>query len=192
MKINYLPLFLFSAIYYPGGCDVAVGAHYCNPCEPIEHGRVRSVAYVKKDFAFTDPTDATEWEAGVAAGDIIIIAEVIGSSNGGAPVEAPGYGDQSTKITGYDFEVVYKDPNFAQNADFYNAMKYSRNFKIAYRTENFTQISTNAVSVVPSAPITENLSDEVVWNVTVKFTQGDIPTPIATPAGIFTCFAYSA
>lgn len=181
-----------SSVYYPAGCETEVGEHYCNPCDAIEHGRVRSIAFIKKSFVFEDPTDPTEWEAGVASGDIIIIPEVLGSFNGGEPVESTGYGDQATKITGYNFELPFKDPSYANNADFYNGLKRSRNYKVAYRTENYTHISDNAVTVIPKSPVGEDLTSEVVWDVLVKFSQGDIPTPTLTPPGIFECFAYEA
>jgi hypothetical protein len=179
-------------IYYPTGCDTEVGNHYCNECADIEHGRVRSVAFIKKDFAFSDQTDPTEWETGVANGDIIIIPEVLGSFDGGSPVESTGYGDQQSKITGYNFVLTYKDPNYKENADFYNALKNSRNYKVAWRTETLTHVSDNTVSVIPKQPVTENLTDEVVWDVEVKFSQGNLAEPFATPAGIFACFDYEA
>lgn len=179
-----------SSIYYPVGCDTTIPDHFCDPCEPTEHGRVRSVAFVKSDFAFVDPTNPNEWTVGIQNKDIIIIPEVLGSFDGGAPVESPGYGDQQSKISGYNFSLLFKDPNYKDNADFYNALKYSRAYRVAYRTENFVHISEAAVSVIPKNPVQEDLTTEVVWDVEVKFSQGDLPVPYDTPAGIFTCFDY--
>lgn len=158
----------------------------------MEHARVRSIGFIKDSFAFVDPTDPTEWQAGIASKDIIIIAEVLGQFDGGQPVEGSGYGDQQSKLTGYNFELGFKDPNYKNNADFYNAIKNSRNYKVAYRTETQTHISDNNVSVIPRNPVTENLTDEVVWDVLVKFSQADLPEPFDTPANIFQCFDYSA
>lgn len=178
-------------VYYPSGCDAEVVNHYCNPCDEIEHGRVRSVAFIKSDFEFTDPTNPTEWTAGIASKDIIIIPEVNGSFDGGSEVEAPGYGDQQTKLVGYNFQLTYNDPNYKNNADFYNALKRSRNYKLAYRTETQTHITDNNVSVIPKNPVAEDLTSEVVWNVIVKWSQGDLPVPYDTPTGIFTCYDYT-
>lgn len=183
---------MLSAIYYPGGCAASQPAHFCSDCSEAEHGRVRSIAFIAKDFTITDPSDPTEWAAGVAAGKIIIIPAVIGSYNGGDPVTGTGYGDVAEKLNGYNFELTFKDPNYAENADFYNALKNSRNYRVAFRSENLTHMSDKAVSVIPKNPITDNLNDEVVWDVTVKFQQSDLPTPFDTPEGIFdTCFDYS-
>jgi hypothetical protein len=180
-----------SSVYYPAGCEAIVPPHYCNPCDTTENGRVRSVAFIKNTVAFTDPANPVEWETAIGNGDIIVIPEVSGTFNGGDPVTAAGYGDQAEKITGYNFELVFKDPSYVNNADFYNAIKRSRNYLIAYRTSTQTHISTNAVTVIPRAPVTETLTDEVTYEVTVRFSQGDLPVPVATPPGIFQCFDYT-
>lgn len=181
-----------ATVYYPTGCAEAIPDHYCNPCEAMEHARVRSVAFIKDSFSFVDPTDPTEWQTGIENRDIIVISEVLGQFDGGQAVEGPGYGDQQSKLTGFNFELAYKDPNYKNNADFYNAIKNSRNFKVAFRTETQTHISENNVSVIPRNPVSENLTDEVVWDVLVKFSQADLPEPTDTPANIFQCFDYEA
>lgn len=178
------------SVYYPAGCEVAIGDHYCNDCDEIEHGKVRSVAFVKKTFSFEDPSDPTEWEEGIQSKDIIIIPKVLGSFNGGEPVTGPGYGDQAERTTGYNFELTYKDPSYAYNSDFYNGIKRSNIYKVAYRTENYIHISDNTVSVTPKAPVGEEVTSDVVYDVLVKFSQGDLPKPVLTPPGIFECFAY--
>jgi hypothetical protein len=173
------------SIYYPEGCEASVPDHICDPCAVPEHGRVRSVAFIKSSFSFTDPTDPNEWITGIDNRDIIVIPEVLGSFDGGAPVESPGYGDQSTKITGYNFSLLFKDPNYRENAAFFNGIKNARNYKVAWRTETQTHISDNTVSVVPKQPVTEDLASEVVWDVEVKFAQADLAEPFDTPVGIF-------
>ena len=178
-------------VYYPAGCTAEVPDHYCNPCDALEHGRVRSVAFIDSAFDFVDPSDPTEWQAGIAAKSIIVIPATNGSFDGGSEVETPGYGDQQTKLTGYSFVLTYNDPNYKLNADFYNLLKRSRNYKIAFRTETLTHLSVNTVTVIPKNPVAEDLTSEVVWNVAVKWSEGDLPVPYDTPAGIFECFDYT-
>jgi hypothetical protein len=191
MKQSFLNMLMYFDIYYPSGCDVAVPDHECDPCEVIEHARVRSVAFVKKDFVFIDPTSPTEWRAGILAKDIIIIPEVLGSYNGGDPQEGTGYGDQASRFTGYQNELNFKDPNYGNNAPFYNALKYSREYKLAWRTETKTHISDNPVSILPKNPVTETLTDEVVYDVTARWNSSDMSEPFDTPVGIFDrCFDY--
>lgn len=177
-------------VYYPQGCAATVGDHYCNPCDTPEHGRVRAVAFIANDFAFANPSNPTEWKTGIGLKKIIIIPATNGSFDGGSEVEGPGYGDQVSKLTGYNFQLTYDDPNYKNNADFYNALKRSSNYYAAYKTE--TQIHfTSTVSVVPKNPVTANIPDEVVWAVLVKWSNGDLPIPFDQPTGIFTCFDYN-
>jgi hypothetical protein len=178
-------------VYYPSGCEAEIGDHYCNPCDEPEGGRVRGIAFIASDFAFTDPSSTTEWRNGILAKQIIIIPETNGTFDGGAEVEGPGYGDQATKLTGYNFSLTYNDPNYKLNADFYNALKRSRNWKLAYKTESLVHLTQNTVSVVPKNPVTDDISSEVVWNVLVKWSEGDLPIPYDEPASIFTCFDYT-
>ena len=178
-------------IYYPSGCATAIPNHYCNPCETPEHGRVRSVAYIASDFEFTDPSDPSEWQAGILAKKIILIPEVNGSFDGGSEVETPGYGDQQTKLVGYNFQLTYNDPNYKLNADFYNALKLSRNYRLVYRTETQVHLTQNTVQAIPKNPVAEDLTSEVGWNVLVKWSEGVLPIPYDMPAGIFNCFDYT-
>lgn len=179
------------SVYYPSGCVASVPNHYCNSCETPEHGRVRSIAYIASDFEFSDPSDPTEWQQGIADKKIIIIPEVNGNFDGGSEVETPGYGDQQTRLTGYNFQLTYNDPNYKFNADFYNEIKKSRNYRLAYRTETLVHLTQNTVQPIPKNPVTDDLASEVVWNVLVKWTEGDLPIPYDVPSGIFDCFDYT-
>lgn len=177
------------AIYYPSGCDELVPAHLCDPCEDTEKARVSGVAYIKTSIDFADPSDPTEWQTAINNKDIIIIPQVLGSFDGGAEVEAPGYGRQATKVTGYNFSLNFKDPNYKLNGPFYNAIKNSRQYKIGFVTETQGHLSVNPVSVIPKNPITESLTDDVVWDVTNKWQDSDLVQPFDLPPGIFDeCF----
>lgn len=178
-------------IYYPSGCGSTVPDHYCNPCDTMENGRVRSVAFIADDFTFVDPTNRTEWITGIAAKKIIIIPKTNGSFDGGSEVESPGYGDQVTKLVGYNFQVTYNDPNYRLNADFYNGIKNSTSYRFAYRTSTQTHIVAVTVQAIPKNPVAEDITSEVVWNVLVKWADDDLPIPYNTPTGIFECFDYT-
>jgi hypothetical protein len=177
--------------YYPTGCSTDVANHICNPCEDREHGRIRSIALIKDTFTFVDPTNPVEWEAGILTKDIRIIAETNGSFDGGSPKEGAGYGNSSSTLLGYDFNLKYKDPNYKDNCAFYNSVKNSRVWKIAYRTENLTHMSTNPAIIIPRNTVADDLTSEVVWDVEVKWSDKDLPCPFATPEGVFTCFLQS-
>lgn len=173
------------SVYYPTGCDDLVPAHVCDPCEAIEQGRVRSVAFIKNTFDFVDPSNPVEWRAGFLAGDIIIIPQTKGTFDGGSEVESPGYGDQATRLTGYNFQAQYQDPNYKNNCTFYNTLKNSRAYKFAYRTQTQIHITTTTVQVIPKNPVQEDTTSEVVWDVLVKWSGNDLPCPYDVPETIF-------
>jgi len=174
-------------IYYPS-CETPIPQHICTPCDTHEHARVRGVAFIKKAFAFVDPSSATEWQDGVASGDIIIIPQTNGSFDGGTPQEGPGYGDSVSTYIGSDFVLQFKDPLYSENCSFYNALKKSRNYKIAYLTETKVHISGKPVVVLPKAPIADDINGIVEWDVTAKWRESEIPCPYDIPEGIFDCF----
>lgn len=178
-------------VYYPTGCDAEIGNHYCNDCEPAEGGRIRSVAFIADDFEFIDPTSASEWQAGILAKKILIIPKTNGTFDGGSEVEAPGYGDQSTMLTGYNFTLTYNDPNYKYNADFYNSLKRSIGYRLAFRTQRLIHLTDSTVSVVPKNPVQDDPATRVVWAVTAKWQDSNLPVPYDAPAGIFECYDYT-
>jgi hypothetical protein len=181
------------AVYYPAGCDVLVPDHVCDPCEAREKGRVSSVAYVRNSYVFTDPTDPTEWQTGINSGDIQVIPQVNGSFDGGAEVETPGYGRQSTTLTGFNYSLTYKDPDYKTNGVFYNALKNSRDYRFAFVTETQAHLTDAAVTAIPKNPIADDPTSEVVWEVTVKWASGDLLEPFDVPPGIFDrCFSVAS
>jgi hypothetical protein len=114
---------------------------------------------------------------------------VNGTYDGGTPVEAPGYGDLENTISGYRHVVQYKDPNFKQNAEFYNAIKRSRSWVPAIRLETQTLLFEKPATIIPKAPVTEDLNSDVVFDVELRISQPDIPVPFDTPPDIFIPFA---
>jgi hypothetical protein len=77
------------------------------------------------------------------------------------------------------------------NCDFYTAIQRSNEYHFAYVTETQVHITENTVTILPKAPITDSLTDMVLWEVEVKFQQYATPCPNDKPNGIFTCFTLS-
>lgn len=176
------------SVYYPTSCDEETPNHFCDLCADDEHGRVRSVALIKKDFEFVDPSNAQEWLDGINSGDIIIIPETNGSFDGGTPKEGPGYGDTLSTYLGSDFVLQFKDPNYKQNCVFYNAINKSRRYKVAYRTESLIHISDKTAFINAKPGVLDDLTSTVVWDVTTKWASSNIPCAYEMPDGVFTCF----
>lgn len=172
-------------------CDEDIIAPICNPClDDVEQGGVRSIAFIHKDIIgsiTTDPTDTNAWLQGIQDGKIFVIPETQGSFDGGSPVEGPGYGHVASRIVGYDFSLPYKDPAYKDNCAFYNSIKGSTKWHVAYATESLTRISGKPVVIIPKSPIQEDLNSEVVWDVEVKWKEKNQPCPFETPDGVFTC-----
>ena len=180
------------SVYYPGAsCESEVPEHVCNPCAEFEKGRVRAAAFIHKDYVATvkaAPDDTVAWQTGIESGLIRIIPEISGTSNGGEKVSGAGYGDVREKVTGRNFTVSYKDPNYDGNCNFYTELEKSRAWYFAYKTETFLHISEKAVSIFANNPVTENLEDDVTWMIEVTWFQKSPICPVDTPDDIFDCF----
>lgn len=190
MKLSFLPLLQMTYnIYDP--CDTSIEDPVCDPCnDDIELGRVRGVCYIHESYYATlaaDPENATLWATGAAQGLIKVIPKTSGTFDGGAPVEVAGYGDSESKIIGFKFQLSYKDPSLKRNTPFYNTIKNSGNYHVAFRTESLTRISEKPCTVIPKSPVEEDMTSQAVWNVDVKFNQKDQPVPFDTPADVFKC-----
>lgn len=181
--------------YYSASCDEDIIGHNCDPCADSEFGRVRSVAFIHKDFVFAngDLSNASEWVRGVNEGKIIVIPATNGEVPEGSPVNEPqGYGDAPAGIIGYTYTANYFDPNLKGNFEFYKALLKSKKYKAAFRTSSLTHITPVPVSVDAQAPIANDLNAKVEWNVKVHF-QTNINEPfliaVETPEGVFEdCF----
>ena len=179
------------AVYYPSGCDENIPSHDCNVCN-VELGRVRSVAFINKQYYPTliaDPEDASLWAAGFASGDIFIYPETQGEFDGGTPNVGQGYGDTEETLNSYTFNLMAKDPNYVGNRNHWNGIKGSRNFHVAFRSETVLRISDVPVGVIPTNPISNDLKSEVVWDFACKWTSANFPTEYTTPDGVFQCVA---
>lgn len=181
-------------IYY-GGCAEDQPDHIVDPCgTEREHGRVRSVAFIHDSYLATllaSPDNPTTWQTGILDKLIWILPQTAGTYDGGTPVYAPGYGDQKEVLAGYDHVVTYRDPDFKGNASFYNAIKQSRQWYLAINTETQTQIFESSATIAPKAPVQDDLTSEVVWEVEVRISQPDFPEPFDTPPGIFEAFNFN-
>lgn len=180
-------------VYY-ASCAEKLPDHIANSCaDSMEHGRVRSVAFVHisyLDDLIVDPEDEALWVAGITEKMIIIIPETTGTYDGGTPVDGPGYGDLETSLAGYRHVVTYKDPNFKANCEFYNVIKHSRSWVPAIRLETQTLLFDKPAVIIPKAPVTEDLNADVVFDVELRISQPDLPCPFNTPPDVFIPFAY--
>lgn len=180
------------SVYYPSdsGCGTGgvVPTYSCNPCPAYEYGRIRSAAFIKISYLgalLIDPTNPTIWTTGVDNLDIIPIWQTQGSYDGGTTSELAGFGDSEFVNGGTSHILNFKDPNYLENCDFYNQIKYSSEYTVAFRTSSAVHIAQAPVNITPKNPVADDLKSNVVWDVTVKWQYADSPCPFTTPAGIF-------
>jgi len=176
--------------YYPTTCD-DLPNHSCDPCEGREFGRVRSAGFIASDFTFVDPTNPTEWQTGIASGEIIIAPFTNGEIAEPSVKTGPGYGDMVEEVLSQDQSGFFNDPNFVSNNKngFYQAMVGRRNMLFFFRTSSQTYITDVPVTVMPGYKVDNDLTSNIVWNVKVKWQSLNQPTAFNTPDGIFDqCF----
>ena len=188
------------SIYYPtsscGGGSIP--DYYCNPCldsSVIEYGRIRSIALIKNTYINTvlaNPTSSSVWSTGVNAANIIVIYQTQGSYDGGTTAELTGFGDSITYNGNTTHTLVYKDPFAADNCDFYNAIRSSTDYTIAFRTSTKVWFAETPVTFTPKNAVADDLGSAMAWEVTCKWTNSNSPCGYDTPAGIFDeCYIHS-
>ena len=176
------------SVYYPAsncGGTGSIPTYSCNPCPEYEYSRIRSVAFVKNTWSFTDPSDSTEWDAALTAGAAIVIWATSGSYDGSTIDELVGFGDAETQNGGATHVLTYKDPNSTTNCDFYNAIKQSSDYTVWFRTSSKIWGAGAPVTITPKLPVSDNLKDVLTYEVTVKWQNASLPCPYDTPDGIF-------
>jgi hypothetical protein len=163
----------------------------CDNCgEETELGGVRSGAFILKAglaAILANPTTLGVWTTAKTAGNLFIIPNARGTFDGGTPVEGEGYGDQKTRVTGYDYVAVLKDPVYKTNRDFWNSIKGRKDLYFVFRTETQLHIAEATCSVAPKNPVQEDISTAVVWEVEIKWSQKALMTPLDVPTTLFDC-----
>lgn len=176
------------SVSYLTGC-VEVPAYVKDCCPVPENGRVRAVAFVRKDFAFAndDLSDATEWERGITEGKIIIVPDVRGSIPAATFNEEDGYGDRESDISSLTFELTFFDRNYGANCATYNALMKNGNYRVAYATENYVHLSDLPAVIMPAQVIPESNKEKARYEVKARFTQYGMVCPQDRPADVFDC-----
>lgn len=177
---------------YYAECEDLVSPHYCDAAcgDSTEKARIRRGAWMR-DTAYAtimaDPTDAQLWTDAITAGDVIVLPQLTGTFDGGAPKYGPGYGDLKEKFLGSDFTAVIKDPVYKENWAHYKSLAGKSNWHFVYITESQLHVSGKAVNVAPKNPITENVDDDVVWEAEIKWFEKFTPAPHDAPLSVFVC-----
>jgi hypothetical protein len=188
------------SIYYPSSScgGGSIPDYYCNPCldsSVIEYGRVRSIALIKNTYINTllaNPTSSAVWSTGINNADIIVIYQTQGSYDGGTTSELTGFGDSVTYNGNTTHILTYKDPFAADNCDFYNAIRNSTDYTIAFRTSTKTWFAEEPVTFTPKNAVADDIASAMAWEVQCKWQNSDSPCGYTTPVGIFdNCYIHA-
>ncbi len=152
-----------------------------------EPGRITAVAYIRCDFEFTDPTDPTEWQAGIDAGQIKIIKDVRGAKPKGTQTTMDGFGLQRTNTVGDERTATYQHENVEGNEAFYNVLNFDSAHKFAYvPAGNKLWLGDTAIANVDADHVVDEALDSIiVWDVAVDWSSNAVHTAYDLPAGIF-------
>lgn len=183
------------SIYYPGTelCGSATVGYTMNCCPTKELARVRHIAWISDAVPLSfDPTDEAEWNQYIESGDIFVIADTRGSTDGGTWTESDGFGDTVTELEGFTEVVSYTDRNYISNTANYNAVAASKNYRVAFFTETKGWISDKPATFKPKRPINGDAKQAVYGEVEVSYTQKLQPIPFTYPQSIFKCFVVTA
>jgi len=134
-----------------------------------------------------DPETDAVWDAAITAGKVIILPNLRGTYDGGAPVTTPGYGRVKDKTTGYNFTANITDPVYAANYDFYASLAGTSSYHFVFLTETQGHLTQVPVNVAPKNPVTDNLDDEVTWQSDITWSAKFAPKPFLAPQAIFQC-----
>lgn len=178
------------AYYLPTGtCGGGAQPDYtCGACVNTEHGRIRSIAIIKKSYTATvmaAPSVNSTWTTGLSSGNLWQIPFVQGTYDGGSTTEVAGFGNQATANGNTTHTLTYKDPNYFDNADFYNAIRSSSEYTIAYVTENYVHFSETVVTFTPKNPVADDINSVVTWEVQCKWTNPNSPVAYTKPSSFF-------
>lgn len=169
--------------------------HVCDPCNR-ELGRVRGVVIFDGSFdieslitklkSANDSEAATAFEEAVSSGKAHLFPETTGTFDGGAAQTGDGYGDEENRLLGYQYTLNYKDPSFAGNTEFWERAE-SSHWYVAWRTETLLHFSDKVASLQAIAPVEQDLTSAVVWDVTATWKSKNKPivAPLAPLAKYF-------
>ena len=170
-------------------CDITVPIPVCASCNDDERGGVRGVAFIHASVIaqiLADPDNGILWATLITAGKIHMIPETKGTY-GATPNYVTGFGNRAQRLLDYTHLVTYDEPNTKNNCDFYNTIKRSDKYFVAFITGSQLRISDRPVQVVATSPIVEDIKQLVLWHVEITWDSEHIPCPTDIPDEVFQC-----
>lgn len=180
----------FSA--YHLDCDETSLSHDSSCCFDREMGRVRSAAFIRKQYLpqiLASPDDISVWQAGIDGGHIVVIPQVSGSFDPGEPLKLKGYGTRLFTFGPRDLTLSFSDPNYKINYSLYNEIHKQTGLVLAFRSSSILHIADVPASITAKDVIEDDLETDVKWDVVCQWRSHNLPLKIdaANLISLFTC-----
>jgi hypothetical protein len=182
----------YSSLYGCGGSEALHVCHDCPGSFEREFARVRLSGFVKKNYYATlkaSPLDLAVWQAGVDAGNIIILPETSGNYDPGEPKELKGFGSRRVTYGPRNMKLLINDPVYYENYHFYNEIIDRTDLIPFFGTSSLLHLFDETASIKAKDPVADDLEEEVIWNVECEVISKNIPAkyPLATIESLFVC-----
>lgn len=164
-------------------------SYFCNPCGDKEKGGIWGVVFTNIDAPMLDPSNNQYWVDLIEAGYAIVIPNVKGTYDGGAVTEAGGFGGQVSMLDQRNHTLNYMHLFSCENLDFYNILSKQNNLEAWFMTGTRIFKSGAPVMVYATMPIEESFSSTMLFNVTVKWSNEDMPQCFDRPGALANCAA---
>ena len=161
----------------------------CSVCD-IELGRVRKLALVQSSFfqqLIDDITNVTLWDLGRTLGKIFVYPEVQGEFDGGNPVTVRGFASNEDIEVAKQYTIELREPNYIGNREHFNDINGSRQFYAIWATETLMYASTRPIYLSVKAPVSNDLKNEIVWQMTLKWTSQELPLVFDRDDNVLQC-----
>lgn len=162
-----------------------------NACSVNKIPGISAIAVIDQDHGFTDFTDAAQWTAQIAAGNVQIIREVKGTYVPPSPVTAANPrargAEQVLMKIGHTLNI--EDPNVSDTNDtFYESLNGRQSFVAWYNFEE-NEIRVVVIPVTWTClPATDDMNadfQKYMVTATWRSNPSTFPTLYTAPAGIF-------
>ena len=156
----------------------------------VEPGRVVAVAFIEEsiDFDVLDITDPANWGSLTYSSDVLIHDEVRGTYSKPAATEIPGKGKQDVRVVGRKHELVFNVSSIKGNDNYWNTLNRSTNYTVAFVVgSNYDLLFyvNKTVSIDAAPVVSDSIDSEVDWEVSVKWSDANVPSTSNVPVGIF-------
>lgn len=158
------------------GCNNTEPVMRCTDCSDEKSNRILHTAYVKRTVTIPTTSIISSLLAAELAGNAYIDRNVNGEYDGGTFSDRTGRGKQDTQNGSAVHNVVYTSFTPVTNRPFHNDFKdVASNYYMIFFTDGLAHYADSPLRFMPSAPITRDLNTFLETNITVRWTNKDLP-----------------